>query len=162
MYKPFPVMGGKNCIVLTTSSMGRPCLSYVALSIFLSRRQVAKRQPSQHLASRSLDRLGRDVWCWESRRCPGHIFSRPHYVRTGIMVNKGIIPKWPYFRLVNYYNLPRYIYIYIYTPISCILTPACYEHVWWISKNTVDLFIYVIHLKVVYQLTTWVVFLAKT
>ena len=22
---------------------------------------------------------------------------------------RGIIPKWPYFRLVNYYNLPRYI-----------------------------------------------------
>ena len=117
MYKPFPVMGGKNGIVLTTSSMGRPCLSYVALSIFLSRRQVAKRQPSQHLASRSLDRLGRDVWCWETRRCPGHIFSRPHYDRTGILVNKGIIPKWPYFRLVNYYNLPRYMYIYIYTKI---------------------------------------------
>ena len=25
---------------------------------------------------------------------------------------RGIVPKWPYFRLVNYYNLPRYIYIY--------------------------------------------------
>jgi hypothetical protein len=23
------------------------------------------------------------------------------------MDNKGIIPKWPYFRLVNYCNLPR-------------------------------------------------------
>ena len=22
---------------------------------------------------------------------------------------RGIIPKWPYFRLVNYFNLPRYI-----------------------------------------------------
>ena len=28
---------------------------------------------------------------------------------TGIMVSKGIIPKWPYFRLVNYYHLPRFI-----------------------------------------------------
>ena len=27
---------------------------------------------------------------------------------------RGIIPKWPYFRLVKYYNLPRYIYIYTY------------------------------------------------
>ena len=26
---------------------------------------------------------------------------------------REIIPKWPYFRLVNYYNLPRCIYIYI-------------------------------------------------
>ena len=25
---------------------------------------------------------------------------------------RGIIPKLPYFRLMNYYNLPRYIYIY--------------------------------------------------
>ena len=31
-----------------------------------------------------------------------------------IMVNKGNHPLlWPYFRLVNYYDLPRYIYIYI-------------------------------------------------
>jgi hypothetical protein len=30
---------------------------------------------------------------------------------------RGIIPKWPYFRLVKYYNLPRYIsigFIYVY------------------------------------------------
>jgi hypothetical protein len=25
------------------------------------------------------------------------------------MVNKGNHPKWPYFRFVNYYNLPRYM-----------------------------------------------------
>ena len=27
---------------------------------------------------------------------------------------REIIPKWPYFRLVNYYNSPINIYIYIY------------------------------------------------
>jgi len=26
---------------------------------------------------------------------------------------RGIIPKWPYFRFVKYYNLPRYINIYL-------------------------------------------------
>ena len=31
---------------------------------------------------------------------------------------REIIPKWPYFRSVNYNNLPRYIYIYIYTFIG--------------------------------------------
>ena len=31
---------------------------------------------------------------------------------------RGIIPKWPQFRLVKYYNLPRYIYIYTYICIS--------------------------------------------
>ena len=29
---------------------------------------------------------------------------------------REIIPKWPYFRLVKYYNLPIYLYITIYYP----------------------------------------------
>ena len=32
---------------------------------------------------------------------------------------RGIIPQWPYFRLVKYYNLPRYVYM-IYYNISVI------------------------------------------
>ena len=33
-------------------------------------------------------------------------------------ITRGIIPKWPYFRSVNYYNLPRYIYIYTYLDLD--------------------------------------------
>ena len=34
---------------------------------------------------------------------------------------REIIPKWPYFRLVKYYNLPRYIYIYTHMIIYGII-----------------------------------------
>jgi hypothetical protein len=36
---------------------------------------------------------------------------------------RGIIPKWPYFRLVKYYNLPRYYWGYAleYTGIPVLL-----------------------------------------
>ena len=43
----------------------------------------------------------------------GQIITTSLFSLTGIMVSKGNHPKWPYFRFVNYYNLPRYIYIYI-------------------------------------------------
>ena len=33
------------------------------------------------------------------------------------MVNKGNHPKWPYFRFVNYYNLPRYV-TYVFHSVS--------------------------------------------
>ena len=31
---------------------------------------------------------------------------------------RGIIPKWPYFRVVNYYNLPRYMYTGLFLLMS--------------------------------------------
>ena len=39
------------------------------------------------------------------------------YLSTNIYLSwlvRGIIPKWPYFRLGNYYNLLIYIYMYIH------------------------------------------------
>ena len=36
-------------------------------------------------------------------------------------IGRGIIPKWPYFRLVKHYNLP----IYIYTSTKCISMNMC-------------------------------------
>ena len=41
----------------------------------------------------------------------------------GIMVRiRGIIPEWPEFRLVKYYNLP--IYIYAYGLVIILLSPC--------------------------------------
>ena len=35
---------------------------------------------------------------------------------------RGIIPKWPYFRLVNYCNLPRlYLYSWLYKPTNIFI-----------------------------------------
>ena len=39
---------------------------------------------------------------------------------------RGIIPKWPYFRLVKYYNLPIYIYTHIH---SICLFMFIYVHI---------------------------------
>ena len=49
------------------------------------------------------------------------------------MVNKGNHPLlWPYFRLVNYYNLPIYIYIYThYIYGLCTPESVCFVHLLW-------------------------------
>ena len=45
---------------------------------------------------------------WFDMRYLGKL-SRPHCDLTGIMIYKGNHPKWPEFRSVKYYNLPRYM-----------------------------------------------------
>ena len=41
---------------------------------------------------------------------------------------REIIPKWPYFRLVKYYNLPTHTYIYIYPLVICYIAMEAMAH----------------------------------
>ena len=48
---------------------------------------------------------------------------------------RGIISKWPYFRLVKYYNLPRIYNIYIYTNL-CVYSWENHQLKRWIFQQT--------------------------
>ena len=43
---------------------------------------------------------------------------------------REIMPKWPQFRLVKYYNLPRYTYIYIYSILLFVYVVQVWLRSW--------------------------------
>ena len=68
----------------------------------------------------------------------------PHCDLTGMMVGLSrFIPKWPYFRSVNYSNLPANMYISQLLKLGQCLKPGsshwelCDQFPWWRSKTAV-------------------------
>ena len=62
---------------------------------------------------------------------------------------RGIIPKWPYFSLVNYYNLPIYIYIRLYIYI----VGTCSRKYWKIIVHIIHNYWIILIYPEIHQLT---------